>query len=70
MSRNADPLPAPAASSSLRCASTWKFTQSHEYALVDGKAATVGITDFAQSALGDVSERPTAPTPPPPSPPS
>lgn len=27
---------------------------AHEYAKVDGKVATVGITDFAQSALGDI----------------
>lgn len=27
---------------------------AHEYAKVDGKIATVGITDFAQSALGDI----------------
>ncbi|KAL3810051.1 hypothetical protein ACHAXA_009464 [Cyclostephanos tholiformis] len=26
----------------------------HEYCKVDGKIATVGITDFAQSALGDI----------------
>lgn len=27
---------------------------AHEYAKVDGKIATCGITDFAQSALGDI----------------
>jgi glycine cleavage system H protein len=31
-----------------------KFTESHEYATVEGGTATVGITDFAQSALGDI----------------
>ena len=27
---------------------------AHEYCKVDGKIATVGITDFAQAALGDI----------------
>jgi len=27
---------------------------AHEYCKVDGKIATVGITDFAQSALGEI----------------
>ena len=30
------------------------FTDDHEYIRVDGDIGTVGITDFAQSALGDV----------------
>ena len=30
------------------------FTESHEWIRVDGDTATVGITDFAQSQLGDV----------------
>eukprot|EP00563_Minutocellus_polymorphus_P020946 CAMPEP_0197734142 /NCGR_PEP_ID=MMETSP1434-20131217/44263_1 /TAXON_ID=265543 /ORGANISM="Minutocellus polymorphus, Strain CCMP3303" /LENGTH=160 /DNA_ID=CAMNT_0043321549 /DNA_START=85 /DNA_END=567 /DNA_ORIENTATION=+ len=30
------------------------FTPAHEYGKVDGKIATVGITDFAQAALGDI----------------
>lgn len=30
------------------------FTPAHEYASVDGKVATCGITDFAQAALGDI----------------
>jgi glycine cleavage system H protein len=30
------------------------YTKSHEWLTVDGKMATVGITDFAQSQLGDV----------------
>ena len=29
-------------------------TLAHEYGKVDGKIATVGITDFAQAALGDI----------------
>jgi len=30
------------------------YTKSHEWLTVEGKNATVGITDFAQSQLGDV----------------
>ena len=30
------------------------FTPAHEYCKVDGNVGTVGITDFAQSALGDI----------------
>uniref|UniRef100_A0A7S2S3M8 Glycine cleavage system H protein n=1 Tax=Eucampia antarctica TaxID=49252 RepID=A0A7S2S3M8_9STRA len=30
------------------------YTPAHEYAKVEGKVATVGITDFAQAALGDI----------------
>ena len=31
-----------------------RYTKTHEWVVVDGKIATVGITDFAQSQLGDV----------------
>ncbi len=31
-----------------------KYTKDHEWVLVDGDVATVGITDFAQSELGDI----------------
>src|SRR5258707_980955 len=31
-----------------------KYTKDHEWARVDGKMVTIGITDHAQSALGDV----------------
>lgn len=31
-----------------------RFTDKHEWVLVDGKVATVGITNYAQEALGDV----------------
>ncbi len=31
-----------------------KFTEEHEWLLVDGDTVTVGITDYAQKALGDV----------------
>jgi len=30
------------------------YTKTHEWVTVDGKHATIGITDFAQSQLGDV----------------
>jgi len=30
------------------------YTKSHEWLTADGKTVTVGITDFAQSQLGDV----------------
>jgi glycine cleavage system H protein len=30
------------------------YTESHEYIRVEGETGTVGITDFAQSQLGDV----------------
>ena len=31
-----------------------RYTKSHEWLTVDGRNVTVGITDFAQSELGDV----------------
>jgi glycine cleavage system H protein len=31
-----------------------RFSQSHEWAKLDGDSATVGITEYAQSQLGDV----------------
>ncbi len=31
-----------------------KYTKDHEWVLVEGKEATVGITDFAQRELGDI----------------
>lgn len=31
-----------------------KYTKDHEWVKVDGDIATVGITDFAQSELGDI----------------
>jgi len=30
------------------------YTRDHEWARLDGEKATIGITDFAQSALGDI----------------
>lgn len=31
-----------------------KYTKDHEWIRIDGKTATVGITDFAQGELGDI----------------
>ena len=30
------------------------YTEEHEWLLVEGNSATIGITDFAQSSLGDI----------------
>lgn len=32
----------------------WRGATAHEYIHIDGDIGTVGITDFAQSALGDI----------------
>lgn len=34
--------------------SNLKYSKDHEWISVDGDTATVGITDFAQSQLGDI----------------
>lgn len=34
--------------------SNLKYTKDHEWVLVEGDVATVGITDFAQKELGDI----------------
>jgi glycine cleavage system H protein len=31
-----------------------KFTKDHEWVKIEGDVATIGITDFAQSELGDI----------------
>lgn len=31
-----------------------KYTKDHEWVLVEGNIATIGITDFAQGELGDI----------------
>jgi glycine cleavage system H protein len=31
-----------------------KYTKDHEWIQIDGDTATIGITDFAQSELGDI----------------
>jgi hypothetical protein len=40
--------------SSQRFASSLKFTKDHEWIRVEGKTGTIGISDYAQNALGDV----------------
>ncbi len=32
----------------------YKFTKTHEWVKVDGDVATIGVTEFAQSELGDI----------------
>lgn len=32
----------------------YKYTKTHEWVKVEGDVATVGLTDFAQSELGDI----------------
>jgi len=34
--------------------SNLKYTENHEWVLVQGKQALIGITDFAQKELGDI----------------
>ena len=34
--------------------SNLKYTKDHEWILIEGDVATIGITDFAQSELGDI----------------
>ncbi len=31
-----------------------KYTETHEWIKIDGKEATIGITDYAQKELGDI----------------
>lgn len=31
-----------------------KYTKDHEWLMIDGDVATIGITDFAQGELGDI----------------
>ena len=38
----------------MRFPNDLKYTKDHEWARVEGKTITIGITDHAQSALGDV----------------
>jgi glycine cleavage system H protein len=33
---------------------TYKYTKEHEWIEVTGDSATIGITDYAQSSLGDI----------------
>ena len=34
--------------------SNLKYTKDHEWVMIDGDVATIGITDFAQGELGDI----------------
>ena len=34
--------------------STLRYTKDHEWVKIEGNIATIGITDFAQSELGDI----------------
>ena len=34
--------------------SNLKYTKDHEWVLIEGDVATVGITDFALKELGDI----------------
>lgn len=34
--------------------SNLKYTKDHEWVLIEGDTATIGVTDFAQGELGDV----------------
>lgn len=33
---------------------SYKFTKDHEWVLLEGEVATIGISDYAQGQLGDV----------------
>jgi glycine cleavage system H protein len=33
---------------------TYKYAKSHEWLLLEGESATIGITDYAQGSLGDI----------------
>lgn len=54
MFRRAVPTVTFASLASIRNYATRYFTDSHEWVEIDGTNATVGITDHAQEALGDV----------------
>ena len=34
--------------------SNLKYTKDHEWVMIEGDIATIGITDFAQGELGDI----------------
>ncbi len=38
----------------MRFPETLRYTKDHEWAKIEGNRATIGITDHAQSALGDI----------------
>src|SRR4051794_37996683 len=47
-------FPTPTSAESQRIIMTTLFTSDHEWLRIDGDVATIGITDYAQSQLGDV----------------
>jgi glycine cleavage system H protein len=38
----------------MQIPSNLKYTKDHEWTKIEGDTATIGITDFAQSELGDI----------------
>lgn len=38
----------------MNITSNLKYTKEHEWVLINGEEATIGITEFAQSELGDI----------------
>lgn len=38
----------------MRFPEKYKYTKDHEWAKIDGKTVTIGVTDHATTALGDV----------------
>ncbi|ORX55155.1 glycine dehydrogenase [Hesseltinella vesiculosa] len=52
--RSSAPLTQAASFSAFRTYATKKYTAEHEWVSVEGGVGTIGITDFAQKALGDV----------------
>ena len=40
--------------SSFNVPEEYYYTKDHEWVLVEGNTATIGVTDFAQSELGDI----------------
>ncbi len=38
----------------MACPAHLRYTQEHEWIALEGKIGTVGITDYAQSTLGDI----------------
>lgn len=38
----------------MECPTDRQYTQTHEWALIDGPTALIGVTDYAQEQLGDI----------------
>ena len=38
----------------MNCPENLKYTKDHEWVRVEGDVAVIGVTDFAQSELGDI----------------